>query len=300
MKNEQNPTKELVVNGNSGYMMLFVELLAIPALQIILFSLMVGGEQPLLMIPFLMIGLFWFFALFGFLIINPNESAVLTLFGTYKGTLRENGFYWMNPFLSKNKISLRARNMDGKVLKVNDKLGNPIEIAAVLVWKVEDTAKAAFAVEDYTQYVTTQSEAAVRHLAVTHPYDYFGEEDATNKEISLKDGGDVINELLEQELRERLSLSGIVVIEARISHLAYAAEIASVMLQRQQAIAVVAARSKIVEGAVGMVELALDKLEKKGTIHLDEERKAAMVSNLMVVLCSDRSVSPVVNTGSLH
>ena len=292
--------QEKIIKGSSGFMMLILELIAVPVLGIFLAIMAAEAESGLLFLALMLLGLIWLIGLFGFFIINPNESVVLTLFGTYKGTIRDNGFYWMNPFLSKNKISLRAHNLDGKPLKVNDKHGNPIEIAAVLVWKVEDTAKAAFAVEDYRQYVTTQSEAAVRYLAVTHPYDDFGDGEHSGQEVSLKDGGDLINELLEEALKDRLELSGVVVIEARISHLAYAPEIASVMLQRQQAMAVVAARTKIVEGAVGMVELALEKLEKRGMVKLDEERKAAMVSNLMVVLCSDRSVSPVVNTGSLY
>ncbi|WP_316765696.1 SPFH domain-containing protein [Pedobacter frigiditerrae] len=233
----------------------------------------------------------------GLIIVNPNESKVLTLFGKYIGTVKSDGFFWVNPLTSKKKLSLRARNLNGQQLKVNDKMGNPIEIAAVIVWQVNETAKATFAVENYLQYVNIQSEAAVRHLANSFAYDNMEDESA---EITLKDGAEKVSILLEQELNERLSRAGIDVIEARISHLAYAQEIASAMLQRQQATAVIAARRLIVEGAVGMVEMALEKLSQKGIVELDEERKAAMVSNLLVVLCGDRHVQPVVNTGTLY
>ncbi|CAH0281860.1 hypothetical protein SRABI27_03800 [Pedobacter sp. Bi27] len=233
----------------------------------------------------------------GFLIINPNQSMVLTLFGKYIGTVKADGFFWVNPLTAKRRLSLKANNLNGQQLKVNDKLGNPIEIAAVVVWKVNETAKAVFSVENYMQYVNIQSEAAVRHLANIFPYDHSEGEETT---ITLKDGADKVSELLENELNERLSRAGIEVLEARISHLAYAPEIASAMLQRQQATAVIAARKLIVEGAVGMVEMALEKLSQKGIVELDEERKAAMVSNLLVVLCGDRHVQPVVNTGTLY
>jgi regulator of protease activity HflC (stomatin/prohibitin superfamily) len=233
----------------------------------------------------------------GFLIINPNQSMVLTLFGKYIGTVKADGFFWVNPLTAKRRISLKANNLNGQQLKVNDKLGNPIEIAAVVVWKVNETAKAVFSVENYMQYVNIQSEAAVRHLANIFPYDHAEGEETS---ITLKDGAEKVSELLENELNERLSRAGIEVLEARISHLAYAPEIASAMLQRQQATAVIAARKLIVEGAVGMVEMALEKLSQKGIVNLDEERKAAMVSNLLVVLCGDRHVQPVVNTGTLY
>lgn len=233
----------------------------------------------------------------GLIIVNPNESKVLTLFGQYVGTVKSDGFFWVNPLTAKTKLSLRARNLNGQQLKVNDKMGNPIEIAAVIVWQVNETAKATFAVENYLQYVNIQSEAAVRHLANSFAYDHMEDESA---EITLKDGAEKVSILLEHELNERLSRAGIDVIEARISHLAYAQEIASAMLQRQQATAVIAARRLIVEGAVGMVEMALEKLSQKGIVELDEERKAAMVSNLLVVLCGDRHVQPVVNTGTLY
>ncbi|MBC7567027.1 MAG: SPFH domain-containing protein [Pedobacter sp.] len=233
----------------------------------------------------------------GLIINNPNESKVLTLFGKYVGTVKTDGFFWVNPLTVKKKVSLKARNLNGHQIKVNDKLGNPIEIAAVVVWQIQETAKAMFAVEDYLQYVTIQSEAAVRHLANIFPYDNFEDEEAT---ITLKDGAEKVSTLLEAELSERLSRAGIQVLEARISHLAYAQEIASAMLQRQQATAVIAARKLIVEGAVGMVEMALERLSEKNIVELDEERKAAMVSNLLVVLCGDRNVQPVVNTGTLY
>lgn len=234
---------------------------------------------------------------FGFFINDPNESKVLILFGVYKGTVKDFGFFWANPFMLKKKVSLRARNLNGSQLKVNDKLGNPIEIAAVLVWQVRDTAKANLEVDDYQQFVVVQSEAAVRHLANTFPYDTFEDDESG---LTLRAGAEKVNELLEQELNERLARAGILVIEARISHLAYASEIAGAMLQRQQATAVVAARRQIVEGAVGMVEMALIRLQANNVVDLDEERKAAMVSNLLVVLCGDKAVHPVVNAGTLH
>jgi regulator of protease activity HflC (stomatin/prohibitin superfamily) len=233
----------------------------------------------------------------GLMIVNPNEARVLTFFGKYSGTVKENGLLWVNPFYRSARISMRSENLEGTPLKVNDKMGNPIEIAAVIVWQVRDTYKASFEVINYFQYVKVQSEAAVRHLATSCPYDHM--EDA-HAEITLRDGGDQVNELLEKELNERLAPAGIIIKEARISHLAYAPEIAGAMLQRQQATAIVAARFKIVEGAVGMVELALEMLSKKDIVKLDEEKKAAMVSNLMVVLCGEKAATPVLNTGTLY
>ena len=233
----------------------------------------------------------------GLMIVNPNQSRVLTFFGKYVGSVKANGLLWVNPFYISYRISLRSQNLEGNPLKVNDKMGNPIEIATVIVWQVSDTYKAAFEVADYNQYVKIQSEAAVRHLATSCPYDHMEDEHA---EITLRDGGEKVNELLEKELNERLAPAGIIIKEARISHLAYASEIAGAMLQRQQATAIVAARFKIVEGAVGMVELALEMLSKKGIVHLDEEKKAAMVSNLMVVLCGEKAATPVLNTGTLY
>jgi regulator of protease activity HflC (stomatin/prohibitin superfamily) len=232
----------------------------------------------------------------GFFIINPNSSRVMVFFGDYRGTVKKNGFFWANPFYSKKKVSLRAYNFDSERLKVNDKLGNPIMISVILVWQVKNTFKAMFEVNDYEHFVRVQSDAAVRKLGGSYAYDNF-EDDG---EITLRSGMNEVNHDLEEELRERLSMAGINVIEARIGYLAYAEEIASAMLQRQQATAIVAARQKIVEGAVGMVEMALDELNKKSIVELDEDKKAAMVSNLMVVLCSDRAVTPVVNTGTLN
>lgn len=281
---------ENIIKPPSGYLtlVLFLLLLASGVYALVIESYFIGSL--VLVIDFILV-------LPGLIIVNPNESRVLTLFGKYVGTVKQDGFFWVNPFTSKRKLSLRARNLNGQQLKVNDKMGNPIEIAAVIVWQVNETAKATFAVENYLQYVNIQSEAAVRHLANSFAYDHMEDESA---EITLKDGAEKVSVLLEQELTDRLSRAGIDIIEARISHLAYAQEIASAMLQRQQATAVIAARRLIVEGAVGMVEMALGKLSQKGIVDLDEERKAAMVSNLLVVLCGDRHVQPVVNTGTLY
>jgi regulator of protease activity HflC (stomatin/prohibitin superfamily) len=233
----------------------------------------------------------------GFFVVNPNESMVLILFGAYKGTVKKNGFFWANPFFTKKKISLRARNLESDPIKVNDKVGNPIMIGIVLVWKVENTFNAAFEVDDYEHFVDIQSEAAVRKLAGHYPYDNFDDEQA---EITLRSGQDEVNHVLEEELTERLNIAGIKVLESRIAYLAYASEIASAMLRRQQATAIIAARTKIVEGAVSMVEMALDELAKKEVVEFDEEKRATMVSNLMVVLCSDKDATPVLNTGTLH
>ena len=237
------------------------------------------------------------FILKGLMIVNPHHSRVLNFFGKYSGTVKENGLFFVNPFYITHKVSLRKENLQGQTLKVNDKMGNPIEIGAVVVWQVGDTFKATYEVESYDDYVKVQSEAAVRHLANSFPYDNLEDEHAS---ITLRDGGDKVNEILERELHDRLSPAGIVVKEARISHLAYAQEIAGAMLQRQQATAIVAARTKIVEGAVGMVDMALEMLSKKQIVELDEEKKAAMVSNLMVVLCGERSAQPVLNAGTLY
>lgn len=233
----------------------------------------------------------------GFFFVNPNGSRVLTMFGKYVGTVRENGFFWANPLYYKKSISLRARNFDSERVKVNDKIGNPILISVILVWKVKDTYKAAFEVNDYESFVRVQSDAAVRKLAGSYPYDNFDDDET---DISLRSGMGEINDQLEKALDERLSIAGIDILEARIGYLAYASEIAGAMLRRQQATAIVAARAKIVEGAVSMVEMALDQLSEKQIIELDEERKAAMVSNLMVVLCADKDVTPIVNSGTLN
>lgn len=244
-----------------------------------------------------LISLVFILILPGFFYINPNGSRVLTLFGKYVGTVKDNGFFWANPFYSKQSISLRANNFESERVKVNDKRGNPILISVITVWRVKDTYKAAFEVDHYTSFVKLQSDAAVRILAGQYSYDNF---DDHNAEITLRSGMEEINQALERELAARLSIAGIEVMEARIGYLAYAEEIAGAMLKRQQAEAIVAARHKIVEGAVSMVEMALQDLSGKQIVELDEEKKATMVSNLMVVLCSDKEVTPVVNTGSLY
>ncbi len=233
----------------------------------------------------------------GFFTVNPNGSKVLVLFGAYKGTVRENGFHWANPFFTKERISLRARNFDSERVKVNDKVGNPILINVIAVWRVRDTFKAAFEVDKYEEFVRVQTDAAVRKLAGSYPYDNFDDEQA---ELTLRSGMDEVNDALENEITERLAMAGIEVMEARIGYLAYAPEIASAMLKRQQAVAIVAARKKIVEGAVGMVEAALHQLSRDNIVEFDEDKKASMVSNLMVVLCGDKEVIPVINAGSLN
>lgn len=237
----------------------------------------------------------WGLCLGGFYTLQPNQAAVLVLFGRYRGTDRTSGFRWANPFLQKMKVSLRARNLNMQHIKVNDQRGNPIEIAAVVVWYVEDTAQATFDVDNYEQYVSVQSEAALRHLASAYPYDTTEEHT-----LSLRGSMDEISGSLKKELQARLDRAGVRVDEARLSHLAYAPEIAGAMLQRQQAEAIVAARTRIVDGAVGIVEMALEKLASRGLVTLDDERKAAMVNNLLVVLCGDRNAHPVVNTGTLY
>ena len=273
----------------SGYLFLLAALLCF-----VLGGIMFRGLGP---VPaFLLIGV-GMFILKGIVIIYPKEGMTATFFGDYVGTIKETGLRWVNPLYNKVKISLRARNLNGPILKVNDKMGNPVEIAAVVVWQVKDTAKALFEVDNYVNFVQIQSEAAVRKLANTYPYDHM--EDETSS-VTLRDSTGQINLFLEQELNERLERAGVDILEARVSHLAYSSEIAGAMLQRQQASAMIAARRLIVEGAVGMVEMALERLEKNGVISLDEERKAAMVSNLLVVLCGEKSVSPVVNAGTLY
>jgi len=281
--------KEKSYSGKSGFLMVFIVL-----------AMLVIGIMGLVMVrnPFFVIFIPLVIAFIpGFTIVNPNETSVLVLFGAYKGTIMTNGFFWVNPFMVKKKVSLRARNLDSDPIKVNDKIGNPIMIGVVLVWRVRDTYKAAFDVDNFEHFVNIQSEAAIRHMAGSYPYDNFEDEQA---EITLRSGGNNVSELLERELTERLEIAGIEVMEARINYLAYASEIAGAMLRRQQATAVVAARFKIVEGAVSMVDMALEQLAQKNIVDLDEDKKATMVSNLMVVLCSDKDVTPVVNTGTLY
>lgn len=282
---------EKIIKPASGYFMLFLTLFGI-GVSIFLFTQslpypLVGGG--LLLTSLIFMG--------GFFIVDPNKAVVLLLFGEYKGTVKANGFFWVNPFMTKKKISLRVRNFENKPLKVNDKIGNPVMIGTIVVWQVEDTFKTTFDVEDYENFVHLQTDAAVRKMAGLYCYDNFDDDHA---EVTLRSGVEEVNHSLEKEIAERLLQAGIKVIEARISNLAYASEIASAMLQRQQATAIVAARQKIVEGAVGMVEMALADLKMKDIIEFDQEKKAAMVSNLMVVLCSDRSASPVLNVGTLN
>lgn len=283
-------SQEKTIKPISGYISLFI---LIALLGFIIYLCAATNNQ------LIGVGLIPFAILMfpGFFFINPNGSRVMTLFGDYKGTVKENGFFWVNPFYVKRKISLRARNFDSERVKVNDSIGNPILISVILVWKVNDTYKSAFEVDDYDNFVRVQTDAAVRNLAGSYPYDNF---DDLQKEITLRSGVKEVNHALENELTERLEIAGIDVMEARIGYLAYAQEIASAMLKRQQATAIVAARLKIVEGAVGMVESALQQLSEKDIIELDDSQKAAMVSNLMVVLCSDKDTSPVVNTGTLN
>ena len=284
MKNEKT------INALSGYFMLLI--------TAILISVVVYGiiNQIFWLVPFIILVIL---CIRGFFLVNPNSSKVLLLFGKYIGTVKDNGFFWANPFYTRKRISLRASNFDSERVKVNDKLGNPIMISTILVWKVENTYKAAFDVDNYENFVRVQSDAAVRKLASLYPYDNF-EDDGEEEEITLRASVNEVSEALEKELSERLSMAGIKVLEARIGYLAYAQEIANAMLKRQQATAIIAARHKIVEGAVSMVEMALERLSEKGIVDLDEERKAAMVSNLMVILCSDKDATPVVNAGTLN
>jgi len=259
-------------------------------------------EDPTPGIPFLLLGIvliplfgFGIFILLGLRLVNPNQACVVVLFGKYKGTIRKEGLWWVNPFTSRRSVSLRINNFDTKHLKVNDLRGNPIEIGAVVVWRVRDTAQAVFDVENYNSYVEVQSEAAIRTTASKHPYDA-----AEEGQTSLRGDSEEVNAELLRQLAERLSLGGIEILEVRISHLAYSPEIAGAMLRRQQAEAIIDARTRIVDGAVSMVELALDQLAEKNVVELDEERKAAMVSNLLVVLCSESDTTPVVNAGTLY
>jgi regulator of protease activity HflC (stomatin/prohibitin superfamily) len=280
---------EKYIKASNGYVILTIQTILIAILLAVLIVTKHAG--------FLFAAPFVLFFIPGFFIVNPNSSRVLVLFGAYKGTVKDNGFFWTNPFYTKQKISLRARNFDSERVKVNDKVGNPILINVILVWKVQDTYKAAFDVDVYEHFVHVQTDAAVRKLAGSYPYDNF---DEARTEITLRSGMDEVNHALEDEVTERLSIAGIEVMEARIGYLAYAPEIASSMLKRQQAVAIVAARKKIVEGAVWMVEDALKKLSDDGIVEFDDDKKASMASNLMVVLCGDKEAQPIINTGSLH
>ena len=282
--------EEKIIVPANGYLMLFIFLL-----------LFFGSIAAIIAWRTPWFGITIFIAILisaGFIMVQPNGSRVLLLFGKYVGTVKKNGFYWGNPFYTKKKISLRASNFDSERLKVNDKLGNPVMISTILVWRVQNTYKAAFDVDNYENFVRVQTDAAVRKLASMYPYDNFADE-GVDEDITLRSSVNEVSTALEREIDERLSIAGIEVLEARIGYLAYAQEIANAMLKRQQATAIVAARHKIVEGAVSMVEMAIEELNKKDVVDLDEERKAAMVSNLMVVLCGDKDASPVVNTGTL-
>jgi len=283
--------QEKSITPNNGYVVLAVLFIMLIAG----ITLMIREER----IIYIMLPVFALFLASGFILVNPNSSKVLLLFGKYIGTVKTNGLYWANPFYRKRTISLRASNFDSERLKVNDKLGNPIMISTILVWRVTNTYKAAFDVDNYENFVRVQTDAAVRKLASMYPYDNFADEGHT-EDITLRSSVNEVSEALEKEIEERLSIAGIEVLEARIGYLAYAQEIANAMLKRQQATAIVAARHKIVEGAVSMVEMALEELGKKNIVELDEERKAAMVSNLMVILCGDKEASPVLNTGTLN
>lgn len=282
-----------VVNGyfvlGFGFLAIVVAFFAAPLLEVEFKPYFVLCLVPLMVIFAVL--------LYGLKTINPNSAGVLTLFGKYRGSIKEDGLCWVNPFMTVKKISLRARSLNSDPIKVNDKMGNPIMIGIVLVWRVRDTFKAVFEVDDCVRFVEIQSDAAVRSLAGSYSYDNL---EGESSEIILREGGEEVNQVLEKALVERLDIAGVEVIEARINYLAYAPEIASAMLQRQQATAVVAARHKIVEGAVSMVEMALDQLANRRIVELDDERKAAMVSNLMVVLTSDKTATPVVNTGTLY
>ncbi len=326
---ETNEFTKKMYAKNNGFLHLLINILMLAAFIICIvwianWDCMTSEAEPdgtaWVVLPIMLGCLFTFIYILdivGFMIIQPNQSRVLTFFGKYRGTVRDNGFFWVNPFYGKTRLSLRARNMDVAPIKVNDKNGNPIMIGLVLVWKIKDTYKACFDIEvnalttvqqqnqdaavrslkGYDSFVNVQSDAALRKVAGLYAYDNI---DHKTEEVTLRSGGEEINERLEEELRSRLSIAGIEVVEARINYLAYAAEIASVMLRRQQADAIISAREKIVEGAVSMVDLALKKLSADNIVELDEEKKAQMVSNLLVVLCADESASPVINAGTLY
>ncbi len=285
---------EKEIKGVSGWLMIFV-LLAVLGAAIRMLALSILAESVFGIVAWILLIVLDLVCWAGLTIVNPNEAKVIQLFGVYKGSIKEQGWWWVNPLTFRRRVSLRIRNFETSRLKVNDHDGNPVEIAAVVVWRVVETAEAVFQVNDYENFVHVQSESAVRNLATTYPYDAHQE-----GQLSLRMSAGEIAVRLREEIQERLAKAGVEVIEARISHLAYAPEIANAMLRRQQASAIIAARQKIVEGAVGMVEMALEQLSAKQVVQLDEERKATMVSNLLVVLCSDRDAQPVVNTGTLY
>jgi regulator of protease activity HflC (stomatin/prohibitin superfamily) len=286
--------REQSASAPSGWPCL-LGVLVVLALGLVLILIGASTQSILSLLAGVAVGFIGFVLIGGFFTLQPNEAAVFTLFGSYRGTARQNGFLWANPFYRKLKISLRARNLNGDKLKVNDKRGNPVEIAVVIVWRVQDTAQAVFDVDSYESFIRIQSESCVRHIASNYFYD-----DGEPNELTLRGGGVEVAAALAKELQDRLARAGIGIEEARLTHLAYAPEIAQTMLRRQQAEAVIAARQKIVSGAVGMVEMALRELSEKGVVKLDEERKAAMVSNLLVVLCSESQAQPVLNAGTLY
>ena len=279
----------------SGFKALLLAL-ALPLIIVFLLVNSNGNLSGLYVVLLILVVIFDLFIINGITVVQPNYATVLTFFGKYVGTIKQNGLLFVNPLYKKTKVTLRTQSTESSKLKVNDKLGNPIEIAVVILWQISDTYKATFEVDNFHEYVKNQSEAAVRHLATSYAYDNI---ESDHPQITLSGNSDQVTQLMEDELNNRLTNAGITIIEARISHLAYAPEIAGAMLQRQQATAIVAARSKIVEGAVGMVEMALEKLSERGIVQLDDEKKAAMVSNLMIVLCGEKSVSPILNAGSV-
>lgn len=287
-------TTEKQVSQFDGWRVLMT-LVALIAVAV--FGIVVGvrARKPVLIVGGIVLLVFAGVCMKGFFTVEPNQGAVLLLFGKYVGTERTMGFRWANPLYNRHRISLRARNFDGEKLKVNDKNGNPVEISAVVVWRVKDTAQAMFDVDDFNNYVHVQAESALRHVATSYAYD-----DSEGEVLSLRASTNEVSEALGQEIQERVRTAGVVIDEARINHLAYAPEIAHAMLQRQQAAAIISARQMIVEGAVGMVEMALTRLREQNVVDLDEERKANMVSNLLVVLCSDKATQPIVNAGSLY
>ena len=290
-------TEERPAATSSGFTYISIGLIGLLVAGVLLASRPMGPTLALFVIALLLA--FW--CLGGLYMLQPNQAALLLLFGSYRGTDRARGLRWANPFYSKTKISVRAHNFNSEKLKVNDLRGNPIEIAATVVWRVDDTAKATFDVENYEAYVLTQAESALRHLALSYAYDNLEDPGSTSKtEVTLRSGTEEVSSALRAELQQRFDQAGLVVVDAKLTHLAYAPEIAGTMLRRQQAEAVIAARTKIVYGAVGMVEMALNGLAERGLVHLDDERRAAMVSNLLVVLCSDHDAQPVVNTGTLY
>ena len=294
---EKQASQERVAASGNGFAYVAMGLLAVLGPIV----LILARPAPLLIGVFVLgvLASVWCFA--GLYMLQPNQAALLTLFGSYRGTDRNEGLRWANPFYIKKKVSVRARNFNSEKLKVNDLRGNPIEIAAAVVWRIDDTAQATFDVDNFETYVLTQAESAVRHLALSYAYDNLDEPNAANAhEVTLRSGTEEVATALRRELQARFALAGIIVVDAKLTHLAYAPEIAGTMLRRQQAEAIIAARNKIVQGAVGMVELALNGLAERGLLQLDDERKAAMVSNLLVVLCSDHDATPVVNTGTLY